>query len=453
MPSYLTWKMQHVNSAAVPTIQCHFHSCDRKRITHLTIASSSKLSCSSESNGVNLFSVTIRDNLTEKTLKNGRFQQEFADNKTCVSAMGEERCSRKERRHFWRKSAFGTKKFRSIILLNVITIIYASNISIIKDAESFTDPAYFSSVRFVLSTIPFLPSIFQARNDIQIRNSGLELGLWVSLGYLSEALGLLTSDASRASFISLFTVIVIPLLESVFGVIVPARTWFGILMSVLGISMLECCGSAPSVGDLFNFLSAIFFGIHTLRTEHISRTVGEEKFPALLGYEVAVVAVLSTMWCLVTANFDHIQDSEGMSWTWELFSDWIFAFPWVPALYTGVFSTGIGLWGEITAMREVSATETAVIYGLEPVWGAGFAWFLLGERWEAAGWIGAALVLGGSLMVQMFGAEDGESEEATDSKKACEIVTVSHYTNHQKKMSPSPIMATNRNNLTDIFKK
>lgn len=48
----------------------------------------------------------------------------------------------------------------------------------------------------------------------------------------------------------------------------------------------------------------------------------------------------------------------------------------------------------MAAMRDVSATETAIIYGLEPVWGAGFAWFLLGERWGAAGWIGAALVLG-----------------------------------------------------------
>ena len=46
------------------------------------------------------------------------------------------------------------------------------------------------------------------------------------------------------------------------------------------------------------------------------------------------------------------------------------------------------------AMHDVSATETAIIYGLEPVWGAGFAWFLLGERWGSLGWIGAALVLG-----------------------------------------------------------
>lgn len=45
-------------------------------------------------------------------------------------------------------------------------------------------------------------------------------------------------------------------------------------------------------------------------------------------------------------------------------------------------------------MRDVSATETAIIYGMEPVWGAGFSWFLLGERWGTLGWIGAALVLG-----------------------------------------------------------
>lgn len=82
----------------------------------------------------------------------------------------------------------------------------ASNIVVIKEVEAFTDPAYFSAVRFTVSTIPFLPFIFKARNDAEVRRCGLELGLWVSLGYLSEALGLVTSDAGRASFISLFTV-------------------------------------------------------------------------------------------------------------------------------------------------------------------------------------------------------------------------------------------------------
>lgn len=46
------------------------------------------------------------------------------------------------------------------------------------------------------------------------------------------------------------------------------------------------------------------------------------------------------------------------------------------------------LTSQMAAMCDVSATETAIIYGLEPVWGSGFTWFLLGER------MGAAPVLG-----------------------------------------------------------
>ncbi|KAI3463692.1 hypothetical protein Pfo_020355 [Paulownia fortunei] len=365
-------------------------------------------------------------------------------------------CPINRKKPLWKKLLIGSRKFRSIILLNVITIIYASNIAVIKEVEAFTDPAYFSAVRFAVSTIPFLPFIFQARNDAQTRNSGLELGLWVSLGYLSEALGLLTSDAGRASFISLFTVIVIPLLESMLGEIVPARTWFGILMSVLGISMLECSGSPPNIGDLFNFLSAIFFGIHTLRTEHISRTTKKENFLALLGYEVGVVAVLSTIWCLMEANLDGIQDSDRISWTWACFWDWTLAFPWIPALYTGVFSTGLCLWGEIAAMRDVSATETAVIYGLEPLWGAGFAWFLLGERWGLAGWIGAALILGLEVKksphfptkhvsrwkpnrADVWSFSQWNEDGSGSSKKDNEALMVSDNKKLQKTLSASPV--------------
>lgn len=49
---------------------------------------------------------------------------------------------------------------------------------------------------------------------------------------------------------------------------------------------------------------------------------------------------------------------------------------------------------QLVAMRDVSATEAAVIYTLEPLWGAGFAWFLLGERWGFRGWLGASFILG-----------------------------------------------------------
>lgn len=99
-------------------------------------------------------------------------------------------------------------------------------------------------------------------------------------------------------------------------------------MSIIGVAMLESSGSPPSVscltldkmsiessvifyiigdwsfsllllvklhatkpfqvGDLLNFLSAVFFGVHMLRTEHISRNTKRENFLPLLGYEVSI---------------------------------------------------------------------------------------------------------------------------------------------------------------------
>ncbi|KAL0372718.1 UNVERIFIED_CONTAM: MLP-like protein [Sesamum calycinum] len=236
------------------------------------------------------------------------------------------------KRALWRRILFASRKVRSIILLNVITVIYASNIPVVKEVEAIIDPEVFNLMRFAVAAIPFIPIVLQARDDANTRNAGIELGFWVSLGYIMQALGLLTSDAGRASFISMFTVVVVPLIDGMLGSAVPPRTWFGAFMSIIGVAMLESSGSPPCVGDLLNFISALSFGIHMLRTEHISRSTKRENFLPLLGYEMA-------------------------------------------------------------AMCDVSATETAIVYGLEPVWGAGFAWFLLGERWGVGGWIGAALVL------------------------------------------------------------
>ncbi|CAN1328755.1 hypothetical protein LINPERPRIM_LOCUS34500 [Linum perenne] len=122
----------------------------------------------------------------------------------------------------------------------------ASDFSVVKAVETTTDPAAFATVRFIVSAVPFLPFVVRSRGDIRTRNAGLELGLWASLGYLIEAVSLLTADAGRASFISLFTVIVVPLLDGMLGATVPARTWFGVLMSVLGVAMLESSGSPPN---------------------------------------------------------------------------------------------------------------------------------------------------------------------------------------------------------------
>lgn len=220
-------------------------------------------------------------------------------------------------------------------------------------------------------------------------------------------------------------------------------------MSIVGVAMLESSGSPPCIGDLLNFLSAVFFGVHMLRTEHISRSTDKKNFLALLGYEVCVIAISSTIWYFLGGWFGDVQICDPSSWTWEMIWHWLAVFPWIPALYTGIFSTGLCLWIEMAAMRDVSATETAIIYGLEPVWGAGFAWFLLGERWGAAGWVGASLVLGGSLMVQILGSSSsGVSGKDETSSEKVDLLLVS---DKQDGLSTSPV--SSRKDVSKILKK
>jgi hypothetical protein len=55
--------------------------------------------------------------------------------------------------------------------------------------------------------------------------------------------------------------------------------------------------------------------------------------------------------------------------------------------------------------QDVSSTEAAIIYTLEPVFGASLAYVILGERWGASGWVGAALIVASCLCAQLLGVE------------------------------------------------
>lgn len=158
------------------------------------------------------------------------------------------------------------------------------------------------------------------------------------------------------------------------------------------------------VGDLLNLLSAFSFAIHMLRTEHISRNIKKENFLTLVGCEVFVVAILSAASYTFKCFTQNVQHWNLKVWSPSELFGMAMLFPWPAILYTGILSTSFCLWAEVAAMRVVSATETAIIYGLEPVWGAAFAWVMLGERWGLTGFVGAIFIMAGSLMVQIYGS-------------------------------------------------
>ncbi|XP_044957493.1 uncharacterized protein LOC123408446 [Hordeum vulgare subsp. vulgare] len=90
-------------------------------------------------------------------------------------------------------------------LLNLLVLIFASNISIVKEAPTMLDPDLLNITRFTIAAIPFVLFLLKSIRDMQVVIRGVELGIWVTLAYLTQSIGLVTADAGRASFISALT--------------------------------------------------------------------------------------------------------------------------------------------------------------------------------------------------------------------------------------------------------
>ncbi|KAK6281324.1 hypothetical protein POUND7_015149, partial [Theobroma cacao] len=180
--------------------------------------------------------------------------------------------------------------------------------------------------------------------------------------------------------------------------IVPALTWFGAFVFVLGVEMLESSGSPPCVGDLLNFLSAVFFGLHMLRIEHISRSTNKRTSYPLLDMRYALLLFCQLYGIFLEAGLMEVGSSTHHLGLRQCFGIGCSHFHGYLHFIQAYSRLGCSYgWSTykfyIAIVHDVSATETTITYGLEPVWGASFTWFLLGERWSDTGWIGASLVL------------------------------------------------------------
>ena len=69
-------------------------------------------------------------------------------------------------------------------------------------------------------------------------------------------------------------------------------------------------------------------------------------------------------------------------------------------LFLGVVSTGLGYLLQAIAQAHATANEAAVIVSGEAIFGAIFAFMLLGETLDARGFLGASLILSGICLIQ-----------------------------------------------------
>jgi len=303
----------------------------------------------------------------------------------------------------------GQGSLKGLILLNIGAALFGSNQVAIKEAEEVISAGTLTALRFGLAALIFSPAAFRGLQDKRIRDASLELGFWLFLGYSAQAVGLVTTDASRGAFTGTFTVLTVPILVSLLDRdrSIPISTWGAAVAAIFGVSLLvgDPTSTPPNAGDLWCIISAVMFGIHKFRTESVTSCIQDTT--ALVACQLSIVAVSATLICIPEAStYVHQLAAEAASGAdvgtalWENLAGW----PWLNVLYMGLMTTALTLWIEVEALKDVSAPLAALIYSAEPLWGALFAWLILDERWGTTGWVGAALVVASSL----FGQNQGD---------------------------------------------
>jgi len=313
-------------------------------------------------------------------------------------------------------SQFLSSIWKARLLLLASAALYGTNFTFVKILNDNMPCQVATSMRFSLAALATLPWLFQRDQDQQAKQGqvglwniredkggiltgavlgGIEVGLWNTIGYISQAIGLESTPASTSAFICSLAVVTVPVLDFLSGKKILPREVTGAFLAILGIAFLEMDGLQVgdafqlSSGDLFSLVQPLAFGAGFWRMEHYMR-----KFPTeamkLTASQLAVIGVSSIMSFLITSGGDIPDVSQVITWLSN--PTIIGAICW-----TGLITTALTVYMETLALKTLSAAETTMLFSTEPIFAAISASLLLGESFGTGGYAGAALVLAGCL--------------------------------------------------------
>lgn len=277
---------------------------------------------------------------------------------------------------------------RGVAALTVATLIWGSTFIVIHQLEvrgpTVISPGLQIFARFAVAALVFAPAL---RRGTKLWLNGLELGFWLWCGYGTQAIGLRYTGPSRSAFITALYVVFTPALAVLAGQRLRAVVIIAAAMALAGTALLSYDGSPPNRGDAWTLLAALTWAVYIFRLERAAKA-----FPArsLTAVQMVVVAAISIVWV-------GAERAGPITLTWRAGA---------MLVYLGLAATALTTWLQTIGQRTVPAAQAALLYAMEPVWAALFAWLVFGHRFGPKGWIGAAAILV-AVVVSQWPAKPG----------------------------------------------
>lgn len=176
---------------------------------------------------------------------------------------------------------------------------------------------------------------------------GILAGLALFLGMSTQQVGMVSTSAAKAGFITTMYIVLVPIMGMFYGRKTTPKMWLCVAIAAVGLYMLSIKeGFVIEKGDFFVFLSAIFFGLQIVIIDIFAPKADAIKLSII---EFATSGVLSLIATLMTetTTMAGIQAAG------------------VAILYTGLLSSGVGFTLQIIAQKNLAPTVTSLIMSME----------------------------------------------------------------------------------------
>ncbi len=282
------------------------------------------------------------------------------------------------------------RQYLAELILVTVTVFWGGTFPLVKDAIREMPVMAFLWIRFALAAA----ILFLWAGPNQVRRlgrsgwtRGVALGVLLFGSYAFQTFGLALTSSANAAFVTGLNVVWVPLLAGpILSKPAAPGSRIGVICALFGLFMLTY--HSPwrlNPGDALVLVCSLFVAFHILGLD--AWTHGFDG-RALAFVQIGTMAALSLIGSLLF---------EPVSWPHA----------WTPTIYGAVivcsiFATVYAFWAMTVFQKRTTPTRAALIYTLEPVFGALMAVFYAGERLTGVGWAGGALIVMGMLVAEIW---------------------------------------------------
>jgi len=254
--------------------------------------------------------------------------------------------------------------------------VWGATFYMVKDALSGVDAVAMVCHRFLLSALLLAPWALVRPSRGRHLKEACILAVLLFLLYTTQTVGLGYTSASNSGFITGLFVIFVPLWLLLFFKKPPtAVQWASSSLALIGLWMLTGGISSVNFGDIITLVAAATYAAHLLATDKFVRADADAVVLAF--HQFWMTGLMALAYCLLTGRSLAVTGDSAAGTI-----AFLAAIPTLSAFF-------IQMW----AQKFTTPIKVSLIFSLEPVFAALFAWTLGGESLVPARAAGGGLIV------------------------------------------------------------